>query len=294
MSAQIQQKVPLSSDKNPVAIAIANAVRYNKELKQRQGILSTTKNKVDFFRYKRFIRAIQSESYKKQQEKSKLIPPVPVDVGGINQIFVMLIQNQIIIPVEKLKTKDSKAKNLPVDKKTPGLQQSNKAVLQDDEYYMWAYTPPNPFMMLYSILAIIAVFAVILFPLWPFWMRKGVWYLSTSLLIFLGLFFAIAIVRLIIYLITLATMSKQFWLFPNLFEDCGVIESFKPLYGWEDPNKMKSKKSKKASKAPAVASTTDSKQNLKPVTESQTTSSKPTTTADSTKQRKVTLEEVDE
>lgn len=296
MSAQTQQKVPLTKEKNPVAVAIANAVRYNKELKQRQGILASSKNKVDFFRYKRFIRAIQSDDYKKKQEKSKLIPPVPVDVSGINQIFVMLIQNQMIVPVDKMKTKDSKAQGLAIDKKTPGLQQSTKAVLQDDVYYMWAYTPPNPFMILYSILAIVAVFAVILFPLWPFWMRKGVWYVSTSLLVFLGLFFAIAIVRLIIYLITLATMTEQFWLFPNLFEDCGVIESFKPLYGWEDPKKKKAKKSKKskiATNSTTTNSTVDSQTKTNPV-EAETTSAEPVKTATSTKQRNVTLEEVEE
>ncbi|GME71260.1 unnamed protein product [Ambrosiozyma monospora] len=111
---------------------------------------------------------------------------------------------------------------------------------------MWTFTPPNPYLWIYSILGLGAVFGMILFPLWPFWMRKGVWYLSTGLLCLIGLFFALAIVRLIIYVCTLIFMPRQFWLFPNLFADVGFIDSFIPLYGWEDPKALKGKKGKKA------------------------------------------------
>lgn len=291
---QQQQRVPLAKEKNPLAINIATAIRYNKLLKQRQGILTSTKNRTDFFRFKRFVRALQSEEFKKKiAKRDKNIPPIPTnDVNALNQIFILLIQNQMLIPVSKLKTKDSKAKGYKVDKQTPALDPSTKAVLQPDVYYAWVYDPPNPYMLLYSILGISVIFTVILFPLWPFWMRKGVWYLSTGMLCLVGLFFVIAIIRLIIYLISLGTMSKQFWLFPNLFEDVGVLESFQPLYEWEDSSlRKKGKKQKKAVKISATestapintASTTDT-------TNVTSTSSKPTET--STKKRVATVEDV--
>ncbi|KAG0682008.1 Translocation protein S62 [Pichia californica] len=293
-----QQRVPLAKEKNPVAIHVATAIRHNKLLKQRSGILTSTKNKADFFRFKRFVRAIQSDDFKKKLAKAdKNLPPIPDKIEAINQIFIMLIQNQLIIPVEKLKTKDAKAKGIKIDKQTPALEPSSKAVLQPDAYYVWAFTPPNPYMLLYSILGICVVFAVILFPLWPFWMRKGVWYLSTSLLVFVGLFFVTAIIRLIIYLITLATMKNQLWLFPNLFEDCGVLESFQPFYAWEDSSSNEKKK-KKVSKNKVAKSQIESSDSIStntnestPAISTKSTSSKIAET--STKKRVATVEDVD-
>lgn len=289
-----QQRVPLSKEKNPIAIAVATAVRKNALLKQRQGILSTTKNKTDFFRFKRFVRAIQSDDFKKKIAKSgKNVPPIPDETNAINQVFIMLIQNQLVVPVTKLKTQDAKKQGYKIDKETPALELSTKAVLQADAYYAWNYDPPNPYMLLYSILVVCAIFTVILFPLWPFWMRKGVWYLSTGLLCLVGLFFVIAIIRLIIYLFSLG-MSQQFWLFPNLFADCGVLESFKPLYEWENPGAV-GKKGKKAGKNRKSSDKTTEKATEKTTTspapqETSTTAAKPTET--STKKRTVTLEEV--
>lgn len=54
-----------------------------------------------------------------------------------------------------------------------------------------------------------------------------------------------------------------FWLFPNLNEDLGVIESFKPLYSLKKHKTKKSKKTKQStesdnnSKAETKADTTD-------------------------------------
>ena len=289
------QRVPLSKEQNPIAIAVATAIRHNALLKQRQGILATNKTKTDFFRFKRFVRAVQSAEFKKKQERSpKTIPVVPDDINAINQVFILLIQNQLIIPVEKIKTNDAKKQGFAIDQKTPAIKPAEKAVLQADCYYAWNFNPPNPLMPLYSILAVIAIFTVILFPLWPLWMRKGVWYLSTSLLVFVATFFTIAIVRLIIYLITLATMSRQFWLFPNLFADCGVLESFKPLYGWEDPAKpKKGKKSKKNLETQPVKTETETTTAATtPVNKTTTTSTKPADTA--AKKRIPTVEDVEE
>lgn len=290
-----QQRVPLAKEKNPTAVHIATAVRYNSLLKQRQGILTSTKNRTDFFRFKRFVRAIQSDEFKKNlAKKAKDVPPIPDQIDAINQVFILLIQNQLVVPVTKLKTKDAKAKGYKIDKQTPALDLSNKAVLQPDVYYAWNFTPPNPYMLLYSILGICVVFTIILFPLWPFWMRKGVWYLSTALLCFVGLFFATAIVRLIIYLITLAAMSRQLWIFPNLFEDCGVLESFKPFYEWEDPKtKSKGKKGKKSKKVQDSSVSASASASVSPVAKSEavsTTSSQPAETG--IKKRVATIEDV--
>ena len=56
------------------------------------------------------------------------------------------------------------------------------------------------------------------------------------------------IVRAILFVaIWSVTMGKiYFWLFPNLNEDLGVIESFKPLYSLKKRKVKKSKKNKQS------------------------------------------------
>ncbi|KAF9450297.1 hypothetical protein P691DRAFT_847526 [Macrolepiota fuliginosa MF-IS2] len=85
--------------------------------------------------------------------------------------------------------------------------------------------------------------AGVMFPLWPPIMRLGVWYLSIGMLGLIGLFFAIAVVRLIFYVITIVVASPGIWIFPQLFADVGFVESFIPLWEWDIPKK-KSKKRK--------------------------------------------------
>jgi translocation protein SEC62 len=61
-------------------------------------------------------------------------------------------------------------------------------------------------------------------------MRQGVYYLSLGVLGLLGAFMGLAVVRFIIYIFTVLFMGKGGWLYPNLFADVGVIESFTPLW----------------------------------------------------------------
>ncbi|KAG9105922.1 Translocation protein S62 [Ceratobasidium sp. 392] len=84
-------------------------------------------------------------------------------------------------------------------------------------------------------------------------MRLGVWYLSIGVLGLIGLFFVIAILRLIFYVITVVTASPGIWIFPQLFADVGFVDSFIPLWEWDLPKKKKSKKSKEGKKAAKAA-----------------------------------------
>lgn len=111
-------------------------------------------------------------------------------------------------------------------------------------HYMWIYEQPSIKNRVYSVLALLAVFTVVLFPLWPMRMRQGVWYLSVGAMGLLGAFFAMAIFRLILFIITMFTVPPGLWLFPNLFEDVGFIDSFKPLWGWQETKKKKGGKKK--------------------------------------------------
>jgi translocation protein SEC62 len=97
---------------------------------------------------------------------------------------------------------------------------------------------------LYALLALVLVSAVVMFPLWPVKMRLGVWYLSMGMLGLLGLFFAMAIFRLILFCVTVFVVPPGLWLYPNLFEDVGFFDSFRPVWGWQEDKKKKAKRIK--------------------------------------------------
>lgn len=85
-------------------------------------------------------------------------------------------------------------------------------------------------------------------------MRQGVYYLSWAFLALLGLFFAMAIFRVILFGITYFAVAPGLWLFPNLWEDVSFVDSFKPVWAWHETAKKKKKKSSSSSKGGGVAS----------------------------------------
>lgn len=111
----------------------------------------------------------------------------------------------------------------------------------DDDHYTWLYEGTQIMQKVYAALALVVVIAVVMFPLWPLVLRQGVWYLSMGMLGLIGLFFGLAIVRLIIFCITVMTMPRGFWLYPNLFEDVGFFDSFRPVWAWQEVCHKRSK-----------------------------------------------------
>lgn len=282
MSQQQQVQVPVSQEQLPIALNLARFLKGHAALKERQALLEN-KADVDMFRFKRLVRLLMSDEYKAQQANpANGLPPVTSN-EDLSSLFVLMIQNQLIIPVTKLHYAEIKAqRGWKPNRDKPTLSRSDKATMEENQYYAWLYSKPNPLILLYSILAIAAVFALILFPLWPQFMKVGVWYLLMLLLGLLGLLFATGIVRFIIYLGSLVVCPQPFWLFPNLFADCGFFDSFKPLYEWEQPKSLK-KRGKKSRRAPAVpADTVAEKPGASGAEQSASTAVK----------RKVTLEEV--
>ncbi|KAI9504647.1 translocation protein Sec62-domain-containing protein, partial [Coemansia spiralis] len=109
----------------------------------------------------------------------------------------------------------------------------------EDAYYAWLYEGSQLMIILGGIGVVAVVLAGVMFPLWPVTLRNGTWYLSMLALALLGLLFVTAIVRLIVYVITIVAAPQGLWIFPNLFEDVGFFESFVPLYAWEQPKDAK-------------------------------------------------------
>lgn len=138
----------------------------------------------------------------------------------------------------------------PGGKGTPrALQPNQLQAINEDWYYMWIWEGSQLKLYIGAAALVATVLAAVMFPLWPEFLRLGVWYLSVGVLGLLGVFFGIAVIRLILYVLTVFTVSPGIWLFPNLFEDVGIIDSFIPFWGWDEPKKKKSK--------PAEGSTED-------------------------------------
>ena len=107
---------------------------------------------------------------------------------------------------------------------------------------MWDYEPTHPYTWLGGTIVIIIGFLGVLYPLWPQQLRGGVYYLSWGGLGFVGFVIVLAILRTILYcLIWVLTGGKHhLWIFPNLTEDCGPIESFFPIYSYKYTGRTRS------------------------------------------------------
>lgn len=78
---------------------------------------------------------------------------------------------------------------------------------------------------LFAFLITLAISAILLIRLWPRFLQLGVLYTSVTLLyLILGLL----LLRILVYF-PLRFFGIEFWIFPNFFGDCGIIESFLPV-----------------------------------------------------------------
>lgn len=153
------------------------------------------------------------------------------------------------------------------------LQIIPEQMFNPNEYYAWFYEGSQWTTYAGGILMVAIMLAGVMFPLWPPIMRLGVWYLSIAMLGLIGVFFGIAILRLIFYVITIVVASPGIWIFPQLFADVGFvrsccrvinaastdasnlqIDSFIPLWEWDLPKKKtKKRKSDKEKKEKSPA-----------------------------------------
>jgi translocation protein SEC62 len=192
---------------------------------------------------KRGIDALLNESYKKVTKGDK----APATREEAFAVLNDLGKFGFILRVDRGESIGGKG--------SPRILQPNPVQeVKEDGYYMWIYSGPQAKVYLGAAALVAIILAGVLFPLWPNFLKLGVWYLSVAVLCLVGVFFGVAIVRLILYIISYPFLPRGFWLFPNLFEDVGIIDSFIPLYGFDEDKKDKKKKSSSSSKKESVAS----------------------------------------
>ncbi|OQD75309.1 hypothetical protein PENDEC_c007G02592 [Penicillium decumbens] len=285
---QQMQQVPVQPGQppDPKALAVANFLR-SQNLKPRTCILDGQRK--DMFKVKRAIRAIESPAYAKAAKKNSKLPPV-TDRASAENVFKLLPLSLLALRVSKADPhaghNHAKPKNRVKGLWTVKIEQHQET--DPMMHYVWLYEGPQWKQKAMAAAVVAGIFAVVLFPLWPIMLRQGVWYLSVGMMGLLGLFFAMSIFRLILFCITVFAVPPGLWLFPNLFEDVGFFDSFKPLWGWQENKKKKSKKSKSE---PAAGSTGDA------APSATTTSAEPASTPRSTAVKRdltARVEEVEE
>ncbi|KAM0344211.1 hypothetical protein ACHAPU_007737 [Fusarium lateritium] len=233
---------------NPKAIALATFLR-GQDLKNRTVILNGERK--DMFRVKRALRILQSPAYEKARKKNPLLPEI-TDRASLENTFKLLPLSMLALRVSKVEPQAGPNGKKPKRVKgqwTVKIEQQQEA--RDEMYYAWLWEGSQLKRKIYAGLALLAIFAVVLYPLWPLVLRQGVYYLSWGLLGLLGLFFLMAIFRVILFCITYFTTSPGLWLFPNLWEDVSFMDSFRPVWAWHETEKKK-KKTKK-SVAPGIS-----------------------------------------
>ncbi|KAK6089983.1 hypothetical protein P3W45_001029 [Vairimorpha bombi] len=147
----------------------------------------------------------------------------------INEMVKYLLLNNIIFKVE-------------IDKNN----KKNCDVLLDyrfseKDFFIWSEEKSSNLNLIICLGVILVGLCLVLFQMWPSNMKflaSYVSYLCAGFIIFL---LVLGVIRLILFCVTYFTHSPGIWLFPNLFADCGFVDSFIPVwcYHGEDVNKKK-------------------------------------------------------
>lgn len=183
---------------------------------------------------KRALRALQSPAYEKARKKNPLLPEI-TDRASLENTFKLLPLSMLALRVTKLEPQPGPNGKKP--KRVKGqwnvrIEQQQEA--KEEMYYVWLWEGSQVKRQLYAALALVIIFIVVLYPLWPLKLRQGVYYLSWGMLGLLGLFFAMAIFRVILFCITYFAVPPGLWLYPNLWEDVSFMDSFRPVWAWHE------------------------------------------------------------
>lgn len=213
-------------------IRVAAFLRQATTLRTQECIMAD--KRVDAFKGTSATRAILSPAYAKLAAAGRVPTAVTAEAAGI--VMHDLLQAGLVL----------RAKMTGTGKM---LQPDLARTWSDEALYVWIYEGSQWQMIVGSLMLLVVVLALMMFPLWPVRIRSKTslllnWAMYGAIVIVIFLL-ALSVVRMIVYLITYFTLKPGVWLFPNLWADCGVIESFKPVWDWDMPAATVQAKTKK-------------------------------------------------
>jgi translocation protein SEC62 len=114
--------------------------------------------------------------------------------------------------------------------KVPKYIVPDKNTFSDKGIYMVLEKEDKSSQKFYLVIVALIILVLMCFRLWPLWLKKGIWYISFYLLVFLVV---TAFLRVILWGI-LYHFGLEFWLFPNYFIDSNdPRDSFLPVWSFE-------------------------------------------------------------
>ncbi len=165
--------------------------------------------------------------------KNPALPEIK-DRASLENTFKLLPMSMLALRVTKVDPQDPPSKKAKRQKGLWTVRIEPQQEAGDDMYYIWLYEGSQVMRKVYAALALVLIFTVVLYPLWPLVLRQGVYYLSWGFLGLLGLFFVMAIFRVILFCVTYFVVSPGLWLYPNLWEDVSFMDSFRPVWAWHE------------------------------------------------------------
>ncbi|KAL4402065.1 Translocation protein S62 [Malassezia pachydermatis] len=227
----------------PEARNVVNFLRNKAGMKTRPGIVNG--QRADYFKGSAAIKAVLSPEY----AKLKNVPAVASEEEA-ERMLHGLLPYAFYLKVERGAVPAAKDKDQAARRP---LQVVQMQMFDREGYFVWLFEGSQLLQKLAGLGLIAVLLAAVMFPLWPMFLRRGVYYLSLGVLGLFGLLMVIAVIRLIFWVITIVVAPPGIWIFPNLFADVGVVESFIPLWAWDvPPPKKKLKRTKKKGKKAVV------------------------------------------
>ena len=221
MSTSPEQEQPRKDKKDLPLLSAASFLRDSRKshLKCHEGIEG--ENRVAYFKGNRVVEALLQPAYKSVRNATM--------VRG-RQEAVSLCQKLLDSSYFHQSIRHS-AKHLERD--------STHKEFSEEAYYTWDYQGSQTKTIILGILLLVFALGCVMFPIWPIPLRLGVWYLSVTGLILIGILLVIALIRWVVFSITRLLLPPGIYIFPNLFEDVSFIESFQPLWAWDQQGTKK-------------------------------------------------------
>jgi translocation protein SEC62 len=163
------------------------------------------------------IKELLSPAYAKLKNAPKVTSEAEATAllsSTIRYAFFLRVDRGDTIMLASGQSSKTKAKTLTVNQ---------MQMFESEMYFAWFYEGSQWTTYLGGAIMVFVLLAGVMFPLWPPMFRQGVSYLSMGVLGLIGLFFIIAILRLIFWLITIVVVPPGIWVFPQLFADVGFV-----------------------------------------------------------------------
>ncbi|KAI9003369.1 translocation protein [Hyaloraphidium curvatum] len=199
----------------PGALEAANFLRSkDSKVRCKDGVMDG--RRIEYFKGKSAVKALLLPAYAGPKR-----PPVK-SADEAADLLNQLLHEGLFVRADKIQPKGRYFRPVP------------HQTFHPDGYYVWIYQGSQWKTYLIGSGLIAIALAGVMFPLWPVQLRVGVWYISVTLLALLGVFFGMVLVRFLLYIATtLVYRGQGLWIFPRLFDDLSIVESFQPFYEWE-------------------------------------------------------------